>query len=181
MRAHLLKAVVIVLLLPAGAAAQARMPHAGAGAVGGDVGVFLPRQDGMTNGPVLAGFYEYYLSARDSLRLGVGWLNPEQEANHEAKMRQIRFGGDIVHNWEGGSVHPFVGVGLAAYNLQPRVKGSNVGDSATKIGGNILGGVEFFPSGTFSIKGEASYHIVQKSGAYNPSGLALTIGAKAYF
>jgi len=45
----------------------------------------------------------------------------------------------------------------------------------------LIGGVEFFTSNTFSVKGEARYHIVTKANGYNPSGLALTIGAKTYF
>ena len=181
MRARLLKTVVILLLTPAAASAQGRMPHAGASAVGADVGVFLPRMSGMTTGLAIDGFYEYYMTARNSLRLGVGWANPEQEADSNAKTRQIRVGGDIVHNWEGGSVHPFVGAGLGAYSLQPRVNGVNQGTSATKLGGTLLGGLEFFTSKTFSVKGEAAYHIVSKSGPYDPSGLALTIGVKSYF
>lgn len=38
----------------------------------------------------------------------------------------------------------------------------------TKLGGTIFGGVEFFTSKTFAVKGEARYH-------------ALTIGVKSYF
>jgi opacity protein-like surface antigen len=135
----------------------------------------------MTSGPALDGFYEHYLTARDSLRVGAGWANPKQEANSDAKTRQIRIGADLVHNWEGGAVHPFVGVGLGAYFLQPRVSGTNLGSSATKLGGTLLAGAEFFTSKTVSIKGEASYHVVMKSGDYDPSGLLLTIGVKSYF
>ena len=170
-----------VLGLPANASAQRRMPHKDAGAVGADVGVFLPRQDGMTTGPAIEGFYEYYLSARDSLRVGAGWANPKQEADSDNTMRQVRIAVDVLHNWEGGAIHPFVGAGLGTYFLQPRSHGTNLGDSATKLGGTILGGVEFFTSNTFSVKGEARYHIVTKSGLYDPSGLALTIGVKSYF
>jgi len=63
MKTHLLTlGFLLVLGLPATASAQARMPHKDAGAIGGEVGVFLPRQSGMTTGPVLEGFYEYYLT-----------------------------------------------------------------------------------------------------------------------
>jgi hypothetical protein len=96
-------------------------------------------------------------------------------------MRQVRVAVDLLHNWEGGAIHPFVGAGLGAYFLQPRLNGTNLGDRATKLGGTILGGLEFFTSNTFSVKGEARYHVVTKSGPYDPSGLALTIGVKSYF
>ena len=182
MRTHLLTlGLATILGLPATAAAQERMPHKDAGAVAGEVGVFLPRQDGMTTGPQLGGFYEYYLTARNSLRVGAEWSNPRQEENSNARMRQIRVGVDLIHNWEGGTVHPFVGAGIGTYFLQPRLNGENLGDSATKVGGALIGGVEVFTSRTFSVKGEARYNVVQKSGDYNPSGLSLAFGVKSYF
>ena len=182
MRTQLLTiGLATILGLPATAAAQERMPHAGAGALSGELAVFLPQQSGMTTGPELGGFYEHYMTARDSLRVGGGWANPRQEADSNARTRQIRLGADLIHNWEGGSVHPFVGAGLGAYFLQPRVNGTNVAARATKLGGTLLGGMEFFTSNTFSVKGEARYNLVQKSGAYDPSGLSLAIGVKSYF
>jgi opacity protein-like surface antigen len=182
MKARLLSfAIALTLALPVSASAQGRMPHKDAGALGAEVGVFLPRQDGMAAGPEIDGFYEYYLTARDSLRVGGGWANPKNEADSNLRTRQLRFGVDLIHNWEGGAVHPFVGAGLGTYFLQPRLNGNNLGDSATKIGGTLLAGVEFFTSNTFAVKGEARYNVVQKSGAYNPSGLSLTFGVKSYF
>jgi hypothetical protein len=157
------------------------MPHKGAGAIGAEVGLFLPKQDELKSGPVIEGFYEYYLSARDSLRVGAGWLNPKFEQESEDSLRQIRVAVDLVHNWEGGTVHPFVGAGLGTYFLQVRDNGNNVGDSETKIGGTVFAGAEFFTSNTFAVKGEARYHVVQKVNDFNPSGLSLTIGVKSYF
>ena len=184
MKAQLLVCgLALCLAIPATAAAQARMPHAGASAVGGEVGVFLPKADELSTGPVLEGFYEYYLTARESLRIGVGWLNPKWEAEKSDSLRHVRIGGDLLHNWEGGAVHPFVGAGLGVYILQFRDNGESLGDSETKFGGSIFGGVEFFTSDTFAVKGEARYHIVSKSDQLNlnPSGLSLTFGVKSYF
>ena len=93
----------------------------------------------------------------------------------------IRVGADLVHNWEGGAVHPYVGAGLGMYFLQFRDLGHSIGDRETKFGGTIFGGAEFFTSNTFAVKGEARYHIVSKIGEFNPSGLALTFGVKSYF
>jgi hypothetical protein len=157
------------------------MPHKDAGAVGADVGAFFPRQDGMKVGPTIEGFYEYYLTARDSLRVGAGWTNSRLEQEESDGVRQIRVAVDLVHNWEGGAVHPFIGAGIGTYFLQARDNGASVGESDTKFGGTIFGGAEFFTSNTFAVKGEAKYHIVAKSDAYDPSGLALLIGVKAYF
>jgi hypothetical protein len=67
------------------------------------------------------------------------------------------------------------------YFIQPRVSGSDNVEGATKFGGSILGGVEFFTSKTFAVKAEGRYHIVTKWNGYDPSGFALTIGLKSYF
>ena len=173
--------IALLLGLPAAASAQARMPHKGAGAIGGEVGVFLPRQDGMTTGPAIEGFYEYYLSARNSVRVGAGWANPKVEGQDTNSTRQIRIAVDLVHNWEGGKIHPFVGGGLGTYFIQARHNGINVGESQSELGGTVFGGLEYFTSKTFSIKGEGRYHVVSKVGSYDPSGLALTVGVKGYF
>ena len=182
MKAQLLVCgLALCLGLPSVAAAQARMPHKDAGAIGGEVGIFLPKEDALKSGPVLEGFYEYYLSPRDSVRVGVGWLNPKFESESSDSLRQIRLAVDFVRNWEGGAVHPFLGAGLGTYFLQFRDNGENLGDSETKFGGTVFGGVEFFTSNTFAVKGEARYHVVSKVNEFNPSGLSLTFGVKSYF
>jgi hypothetical protein len=182
MKAQLLIGSLVTLLaVPTVATAQGRMPHKDAGAIGADVGIVLPKDDLLSTGPVVEGFYEYYLTARDSIRVGAGWLNPKREGESGESLRQVRIAVDLVHNWEGGSVHPFVGAGLGTYFLQFRDNGDNVGDGETKIGGTIFGGAEFFTSNTFSVKGEARYHVVSKVNDFNPSGLSLTFGVKSYF
>ena len=182
MKAQLLVCGLALFLgFPSAVAAQARMPHKDAGAIGGEVGIFLPKEDVLTTGPVLEGFYEYYLSPRDSVRVGVGWLNPKFDSESSDSLRQIRLAVDFVRNWEGGAVHPFLGAGLGTYFLQFRDNGESVGDSETKFGGTVFGGVEFFTSNTFAVKGEARYHIVSKVNEFNPSGLSLTFGVKSYF
>jgi len=171
----------LVSFAAAPAWAQRRVPHKDSAAIGGEVGVFLPQQEGMNSGPAIEGFYEYYLDSRESVRLGLGWANPGVDREPGASVRQIRIAIDLLHNWEGGSIHPFFGAGLGTYFLQPRDNGQSRGDIRTEFGGTLIGGVEFFTSNTFSVKGEARYHIVLKADDYNPSGVALSIGAKAYF
>jgi hypothetical protein len=182
MNAYLKNSILIaVLAAPASAFAQGRVPHADSAAVGGEVGVFLPRDGAYDAGPALEGFYEYYLSARDSLRLGVGWANPKRSPEHSDSLRHVRVAADLVHNWEGGSVHPFVGAGLGIYFLQFKDNGHSVGDSETKLGGTLFGGAEFFASPTTSVKAEVKYHAIQNVGLTNPDGLSLSIGLKKYF
>jgi len=158
-----------------------RAPHQGSSAVEGEVGVFMPSQDGMSTGPTVEGAYEYYLTARNSLRIGAGWANPKVEQEHSDGTRQVRIGADLLHNWEGGAIHPFVGAGVGSYFLQPIDNGNSLGPSNTRVGARFLGGVEFFTAKTFSVKGEARYDAVAKVNGYNPSGLSLSIGVKSYF
>lgn len=174
--------LVSSIALPVSAWAQhRRTPYTGMNAAGADVGLFLPHQEGMSTGPLIEGFFEHYMSARDSVRLDVGWANPHRSDDSNVGTREVRIGGNIIHNWEGGAIHPYAGAGLGVYFLQNRINGTNVGDRATKFGGALIGGLEFFTTRTFSVKGEAAYHIVTKSGGYDPSGLALSIGVKTYF
>ena len=183
MKAHLLwvALVVMIVIVPSPAWAQRRMPHADANAVGAEVGVFMPKQDGMSTGPDIQGTFEHYVSARNSVRLDVGWMQPKRGNDSNVKMRQIRVAGDLVHNWEGGAIHPFVGAGLGVYFLQQRINGANAGDGTTKVGGTLFGGAEFFTSKTVAVKAEARYHIVSDWNGYDPSGFSLTIGLKSYF
>lgn len=174
----------VIGLLPAAVEAQGRTPRTGSAAVGGDVGIFRPSDDGLKSGLSLDGFYEYYMTPRTSLRLGLGWTNPEYEFEPDTNLRHIRIGGDLIYNWEGGAIHPFVGAGIGVYIMEPRENGNSVADSESKIGGVLLGGAELFTSDTVSVKGEVSYHLisnVEKFGPANPDGLKLTIGLKKYF
>ena len=182
MRTQLFRIVLVTVFLaiPSIALAQ-RTPHRTQSAAGVDVGVFIPRDSALGTGPDIDGFFEHYLTARDSVRVDFGWANPGVEGTNNS-MREVRFGGDLLHNWEGGSIHPFLGAGLGAYILQERNNGgNNIGDSHTQFGGSLIGGIEFFTSNTFSVKAEAAYHVVTKVNDLNPSGLLLSIGAKAYF
>ena len=174
-------ATASMLSLPCTALAQRRVPATDSAAIGGDVGIFLPRDESLTTGPVLEGFYEYYLSPRNSIRVGLGWAKPRRDLDHEDSLRYVRVAIDTVYNWEGGAIHPFVGAGLGVYFLQPIDNGDRIGDSENKLGGTLFGGAEFFTSRRVSVKAEARYHLVKDAFGLNPDGLALTLGLKKYF
>jgi len=174
----------VLALVPVMAEAQGRTPRTDSAAVGVDVGLFRPSQDELNSTVSLDGFYEYYLSPRTSVRLGAGWMAPEYDFNPRHSLRYIRVGGDMIYNWEGGAVHPFVGAGLGIYVMEPRENGDERADSESKLGGVLLGGLEFFTSNTVSVKGEVSYHLISKVdnfGPRKPDGLKLAIGLKKYF
>ena len=175
---------VVLCLLPVAAEAQGRTPRTDSAAVGVDIGWFRPVEDVLKPSLSLDGFYEYYLSPRTSIRLGLGWMAPEYEDEDDESLRYVRVGGDVIYNWEGGTVHPFVGAGLGLYVMQPRENGDDVADSESKLGAVVLGGFEYFTSNTVALKAEASYHFisnVENFGPANPNGLKLSIGLKKYF
>ena len=173
--------LVSVLVVPSAASAQRRVPAAESGALIGDVGVFLPRSDELDSSLVLEGFYEYYFTPRGSVRMGAGWTNPSFTRGSDDTLRTVRIALDGVYNWEHGAIHPFVGAGVGIYFLQPTDNGEDFGDSETKPGATLFGGVEFFTGRTVSVKAEGKYHVMGDVFGLNPGGLALTIGLKKYF
>jgi opacity protein-like surface antigen len=163
------------------AVAQERAPHTGSTAVGVDVGMFVPRETQLDNALIVNALIEYYLTPRVSLRTGFGLTDPgfSQQAT---SLRQIPLRADVNYNWEGGKWHPFVGAGVGAYFLQPKIDGHSFGDSETKPGFNMGGGIEYFTSRTVSLKGEARYQIIGNTrSGQDPSGLVLTGGLKKYW
>ena len=173
-----------LVIFPVMAEAQGRTPRTGSAAVGGDIGWFFPSEDALNSSVSLDGFYEYYLAPRTSVRFGLGWTAPEYDFEDDESLRYVRIGGDVIYNWERGTIHPFVGAGLGIYILQPSENGNDVAESESKLGGVLLGGLEYFTSNTVSLKGEASYHFisdVDNFGPPNPSGFKIAIGLKKYF
>jgi hypothetical protein len=170
----------LLLVLPAAAHAQ-RVPATDSGALIGEVGWFFPNEDVLRWGPVIEGFYEYYFTPRNSVRFGLGWTEPKFDQDDEDGFRIIRVPVDLVYNWERGAVHPFAGAGLGIYFIQARDNGNSVGDSETKFGGSLFGGVEFFTGRTVALKLEGRYHAILNVGSYDPDGLSFTVGLKKYF
>ena len=181
MKTFFSSSILAILMTIPPAAASAQTPRTDSAAVGADIGVFLPRADSFNSGLEIDAFYEYYLSPRTSIRLGGGWMNPKSDTEDDDSMRYFRIGGDLVYNWEGGSVHPFAGAGLGVYFLQAKDNGDNFGDQETKLGGTLFGGAELFTSNTLAFKAEAKYHLISNPDGFNPDGFSLTVGLKKYF
>ena len=68
------------------------------------------------------------------------------------------------------------------YFLRLKHNGQSFGDTETKPGFNIGGGIEYFTGRTVSLKGEARYHVIGNTRTgMDPSGLVLTGGLKKYW
>jgi opacity protein-like surface antigen len=172
--------LALVVTAPGVATAQGRVPHTESTALGVDFGTFRPSADSLENGLAMDVFYEYYFMPRTSLRLAFGWANPEFDGS-ETSLRQQALRMDLNYNWEGGSWHPFVGAGFGAYFVQQRNNGNDIGETETKPGFNLGGGVEYFLNNNLALKGEGRWHQIPKVRGISPSGFAFTAGVKTYF
>ena len=173
---------VMAVMLAGSASAQPRVPDTDMSAVSGNAGLWLPKSNILETAGTVAGTYEYYFTPRVGLRTLLGWTEPDVEGTDDS-IRQIRLTIDVLYNWEGGRVHPYVGAGFGAYFLRIKSDGRSVGDSETRPGFNLGAGVEYFTTRTVTIKGEAFYHAVSRGDDFptSPSGLALMAGIKKYF
>jgi opacity protein-like surface antigen len=150
-------------------------------ALGGDAGIFVPRDSSLDASPIIEGTVDFYVTPRLSLRPGVAFTDPPVSGISTSSLRQVRLAFDVVYNWEGGRWHPFAGGGLGAHFVQPKVNDNAFGSQETKLGVSVLGGIEYFLNRRFSLKGEGRFQGLNDVGGLDPSGIALTFGVKRYF
>lgn len=179
-------ALGLCLAVPVTVMAQSRqrVPHDESSAFGLDLGVFAPsgsQIDTLDSAPMISGLYEYYITPRVSLRGSLGWTQPSLSGSTIDEVRTVPVVFDANYNWEGGKWHPFVGAGMGAYWMQYRRRGAPLGDSDTKLGVNLGGGIEYFFNRAVTFKGEGRYHAVQQFDRIDPSGVTFTAGIKTYF
>ena len=164
----------------------ARIPAAGSLAIGGSLGAALPRDPSLDKGLDVAGTIEGYLTPRVSVRgqLGAAWWDITGR-RFTGTVKPLYLDGNLVYNWEGGAVHPYVTAGVGMYRYGSNESGA-ADASETTAGFNVGGGLEYFFTRDATITGEALYH---KVGAFNTpltvfndgSFWTLSIGVKKYF
>jgi hypothetical protein len=160
--------------------ASAQQPHAGAFAVAGEGGFFVPDKE-FGIAPTISGSGEFYLLPRLSVRGLMGWTSPDFEARAEDSLQQISLLGEVLYNWEGGVWHPYVAGGFGFHFLKTKIAGHSVGDWRKKGGLNGGVGIEYFSRQDITVKVELLYqYVAHDAFEPNPSGLALKIGLKKY-
>jgi len=180
-RSIFLAALAACLAVPSLASAQPRQPADGSVAVGGAVGAFLPSDDAFETAPYFEGQVQFQFTPRVGVRFGVGLTDTDFEREAGDSLQQIRLGADLLYNWERGAWHPYVGAGVSAHLLQFKDNGHDIGDGESKLGGAVLGGVEYFFTRDAAFGGEARYQVVDDIDGVGPSGLLVAVGVKKYF
>jgi hypothetical protein len=137
---------VLLFALAAPAAAQARrgpVPARGMNAVGLSAGLAVPGDDTLSSGPVLALSVEHYFRRRLSIRgqLSGAWFDIADTGDDNG-VSPAAFDANVVYNWEGGAVHPYVTAGLGLYTY--RFTENDVDSHDATAGVNLGGGVEYF-------------------------------------
>jgi opacity protein-like surface antigen len=182
-------AVTAQLLAAAPTLAQSRrgpaVPAPGMMAIGASVGVAPPSDASFTSGLDLSGTIEGYVTRRVSVRGQVsGAFWDITGRNFTGTARPVAFDGNLVYNFEGGRIHPFLtaGVGLYHYRFsEPPTSGS-----ANKAGFAAGGGVEYFLHRYATATIEVLHHGVSGTvnsplAGFDGSYWTITIGLKKYF
>ena len=170
------------------AAAQSergRVPDYGTVGVGVSFGAAIPNDESFSTGLTTSVEAERYVTPRLSVRalFGGNW-NDIVNRGFSGTTTPIRLNGNVVYNWEGGQVHPFVTGGGGWYHY--RFKEAQIEDSANKFGMNFGGGVEWFISRRDTVTGEVGYHFIPGDVSapltiYKPSFWTISAGYKKYF
>jgi hypothetical protein len=161
---------LILVASPSAAMAQ-RLPATDSGAIGGDGGLFMGR---LSARPTLEGFYEYYFTPRNSLRMGLGWYRPQVDQQYLRRSARPRL-------QLGTGIGAPVWRGRTRYLLPAGQILDGEITRETKLGGTLFGGIELYAKPrTASFKIEARYHAVRNT-IGNPDGLAISLGFKKYF
>ena len=177
---HLIFTSALALACPLAAAAQP-VPNTGQVAAGAEVGLFFPADEQLDGGIVAGGLIEFYVSPRLGIRGTVTAIRNGYDRNDDDDERQLRFGGDVIYNWEFGKVHPFAGGGIGIHLLRFYRDGDNEEPNDTNFGGQALGGAEIFLNRAWTVKLEGRYQWVEDRPNLNPDGFSATVGVKRYF
>ncbi|HET6372411.1 MAG TPA: hypothetical protein VFG76_03840, partial [Candidatus Polarisedimenticolia bacterium] len=124
--------------------------------------------------PTFEGYLEYFstphVSWRGMLSL-TSFDGPDVPGLGADDLDIVSLNANVLYQWEGGTVHPFVTGGVGVYNYDP-----DLGDSELEPGLNVGGGLNLYTAERFAIKFEALLHATD---AREPdSFITGTVGAR---
>ena len=195
MRLCALRSTVVLMLsvIAAPAIAQTRsterrstpVPAPDQVAVGFSAGFAMPSASGLDTGMGISAQIERYLTSRASLRgqLSGAWTDVFAQP-FEGSVKPMAVNGNLVYNWEGGKIHPYVTGGVGFYRY--RFSEAGLTGASNKLGTNVGGGAEVFFTRRDALTVEALAHVVPGTvtstlTTYEPSYWTLGFGYKMYF
>src|ERR1700733_9423713 len=102
-----------------------RAPATGMWGLGVSVGSNMPSDESFKNGLEIAANIENYLTPRVSIRAQVGGSSWDVTGRHfTGSVKPFRADGNLVYNWEGGAIHPFVTGGVGLYRFGSSFSGA---------------------------------------------------------
>jgi outer membrane protein with beta-barrel domain len=188
MRASLRLIVTLSLLIVGAphAYAQRRVPATGMWGLGGSIGAGLPSDPSLSNGFEFAANLERYVTPRVSIRGQLGGMSTDIVGRHfTGTLNPVILDGNVVYNWEGGAVHPFVTGGGGIYFYRSSINGVPA-MTDTRPGFDFGGGLELFFNRRTTMTTEALYHVVSHVDTpittFNQGQFwTLGVGVKRYF
>lgn len=176
----------LVAATPASAQTErGRVPDTGMVGFGLSMSAAIPTDGTLKTGPELAVKAEKYVTPRVSVRglFSGAWMDVTGHS-FTGTVRPVTAAGNLVYNWEGGQVHPYVTAGAGLYHF--RFTDNGITGSHNKFGVNLGGGAEVFISRRDSLTGEVIYHAIPGQVTsplthYNPSYWTIAGGYKKYF
>jgi len=158
-KALLLPTVLLLLspiVLPASEASTA--PLKGDMAVSFNAGLANALDDDFEDvEPVLTGTFEYYTTPRFSWRglLGIMSFDADLPGNPSVDFTFVN--ANVVYNWEGGRIHPYVTGGVGLYDKSAS-SGLPPDSDETTFGVNGGGGIDWFLGARWALKFEGTFH-----------------------
>jgi hypothetical protein len=137
-----------------------RTPAADMWAVGGSIGPTTPSDASLDSGVDFVGNAEYYVTPRLSVRGQLGGARWDVIGRGFAgNVHPLYLDGNVVYNWEGGVIHPFVTGGLGMYRFASALA-LTPNTTDTHLGVNGGGGLEYFVTRRTAVTAEVLYHKV---------------------
>ena len=153
-------ATILLMLSPLSllAATPSTAPKKGDMAASFNVGAAMPFEDDFDDlEPVFTGSFEYYTTPRVSWRglLGVTSFNADSPGNSSVDTTLVT--ANILYNWEGGHVHPYVTGGIGAYDKNASSDLPSKFDE-TVVGLNGGGGIDWYLGSRWALEFEGTLH-----------------------
>jgi hypothetical protein len=150
-------------------------PPAGTWASGFDAGFANPLgDDDFDAEPTFDAYLEYFSTPHVSWRGMLAYTafdGPDVPGLGTDDVVIASLNANVLYQWEGNAVHPFVTGGVGMYNYDP-----DLGDSDLEPGLNAGGGMNLYTAERFAIKLEALFHVTD--GREPDSYLTGTVGAR---